>query len=461
MKQILAFLLLVLPLAAEGPEPVLLRYKSDPGTVLRYRVRILNQQDARVGERSQSISFERTGRRTLLVFDRSTDPPRLTFSFEEEMGDARVLSYSEDGKDRLEAARADIQPTLPRSNRQLAFFTLDDQGREQEDLTKLPLDAALLRSLSDIQVLPDGPVAAGDGWKRELRPGPLACRYDYAVAAPAEGGRPEVTSTFAVEAPQQAEGPVLTFAPGEVSMRFDAELGILVSLRGKVGVTATAPDKVDTLTITLEMELEGVERLRSEALASVATEGGFLATVYRAYETGIVDRAALGLEEFLERYPESRWRAGAKGLLDGLRATFPLLLAEAPALAPKEWIGAPPDLHGKVVLLAFWTTWEENCRAAVPSLAKWTEAFGPSGLVVAGVTSLDDRQDRAAVEEFASQQALPFPVAIDDGEKTFSSFRVLTIPHLFLLDRHGRVRWQGHPSQAAVVEYMIRGLLAE
>ncbi len=460
MKQLIA-LLLVLPLAADGSDPVLLRYKSEPGTVLRYRVRIVNQQDASVGERSQSITFERTGRRTLLLFDRSNDPPRLTLSSEDDMEDARILAYSEDGKDRLEAARADIQPTLPRATKQLAFYTLDDQGREQGDLTKVPLDAALLRSLSDIQILPDEPVGAGAAWKRELRPGPLVCKYDYTLAAPPEGGRLDIASTFAVEAAQPAEGPALAFAPGEVSMRFDAELGILVSLRGKVGVTATAPDKVDTLTITLELELEGVERIRSEVLASVAEEGGFLATVYRAYETGIIDRAALGLEEFIERYPESRWRAGAKGLLDGLRATFPLLLAEGPALSPKEWIGATPDLGGKVVLLSFWTTWEENCRAAVPSLVKWSEAFAPSGLVVVGVTGLDDRQDRAAVEEFAAQQALPFPVAIDDGEKTFSSFRVLTIPHLFLLDKRGRVRWQGHPSQATVVEYMIRGLLAE
>lgn len=458
MKHLLS-LLIALPLVADDAEPVLLRYKAEPGTVLRYRVRIVNRQEARAGERRQTIEFERTGRRTLVVFDRSADPPRFTFSSEDDMNDARLLSYEEDGKDRLEAARADIQPTLPRAAKQLAFFTLDDQGREMEDLSSLPLDAALLRSLSDIQILPDAPVAVRETWTRELRAGPLLCKYEYALAS--DGARPKIVSRFTVETLQPPAGTSLSFAPGEVAMEFDADLGILVSLRGKTGVTATATDKEDALSVALEIELDGLERLRSEVLASVAEEGGILATVYRAYETGILDRAALGLEEFLERYPDSRWRAGAKGLLDGLRATFPLLLSEAPAPVIQEWIGGQPEIAGQVVLLAFWTTWEENCRASTPALTRWSETFGPSGLVVAGVTMIDDRQDRSAVEEFVSRQALPFPMGIDDGEKTFSAFHVVTIPHLFLLDKRGRVRWQGHPAQASVVEYMIRSLLAE
>ncbi len=462
MKRLLP-LVLVLSLCADDAKPVLLRYKAEAGTVLRYRVRIVNRQEAKSGDHAQSITFERVGRRTLLLFDRTQKPPRITLSSEDETDEARILAYTEDGKDRLEAARADIQPTLPRATKQLAFFTLDDQGREQEDLTKLPLDAALLRSLSDIQVLPDAAATAGDTWKRELRAGPLVCRYEYAVAGadPSQPARVEVHSKFAVETDQPPPGQTLSFQPGEVAMRFDAEQGVLQWLQGKVGVTASAPGKEDALTLTLELELEGVERLRPEALTKVAEEGGFLATVYRAYETGILDRASLGLEEFVQRFPESRWSSGAKEMLDGLRGTFPLLLTEAPPVVAKEWLGAAPDTKGKVVLVAFWTTWEGNCRAAVPSLAKWAEAFGSQGLVVEGVTSLDDKQDRAAVGEFVSQQGIQFPIAIDDGEKTFAAFRVATIPHLFLIDKLGRVRWEGHPSQATVVEYEIRSLLAE
>src|SRR5947208_3677112 len=70
------------------------------------------------------------------------------------------------------------------------------------------------------------------------------------------------------------------------------------------------------------------------------------------------------------------------------------------------------DYKGKVVVLDFYATWCEPCRAEVPRLVKLQKDYGPGGLQVIGlnVGGEDDRAKvRAFAREFDIQYSLGFP----------------------------------------------------
>jgi thiol-disulfide isomerase/thioredoxin len=99
----------------------------------------------------------------------------------------------------------------------------------------------------------------------------------------------------------------------------------------------------------------------------------------------------------------------------------------------------PEDIggwKGKVVVLEFWASWCVPCRMTAPKLNAWHERFKAEGLEVLGITT-----DPVV---FASQAAVEFgigySVASDDSQATSRTFRALSIPTLFVIDREGVVR---------------------
>ena len=61
----------------------------------------------------------------------------------------------------------------------------------------------------------------------------------------------------------------------------------------------------------------------------------------------------------------------------------------APALSPGQWINSEPitieNLHGRVVLVDFWTFGCYNCRNTLPALKRFDAAYRDKGLTIVGV----------------------------------------------------------------------------
>ena len=165
------------------------------------------------------------------------------------------------------------------------------------------------------------------------------------------------------------------------------------------------------------------------------------------------------------------------GLLGGALAARPATTAGTPlpieALSPSlagatSWLNSPPltldGLHGKVVLVDFWTYSCINCLRTLPYVRAWARTYASQGLVVIGVHApeFEFEHDPGRVGKALHDQHVDWPVAIDDDFRIWRSFHNQAWPALYFLDAQGRVRHhQLGEGGYAEAERVIRELLAQ
>jgi thiol-disulfide isomerase/thioredoxin len=140
----------------------------------------------------------------------------------------------------------------------------------------------------------------------------------------------------------------------------------------------------------------------------------------------------------------------------------------APEISSGLWINSEPltlkSLHGRVVLIEFWTFACYNCRNTLPSLKKWDAQYRDKGLTIIGVHTpeLDFERDIDQLRREVAGLGIKYPVVTDQDYTTWKAYRVEAWPTLFVLDKLGRVRWT-HVGEGYYddTEKVIKQLLAE
>jgi cytochrome c biogenesis protein CcdA/thiol-disulfide isomerase/thioredoxin len=121
-------------------------------------------------------------------------------------------------------------------------------------------------------------------------------------------------------------------------------------------------------------------------------------------------------------------------------------------------------LRGKVVLVDFWTYSCINCLRTLPHLRAWDDAYRQAGLVIVGVHSPEFAFERVPgnVSSAVARLGIRYPVALDNGFRTWRAYRNQYWPAKYLIDRAGRVRYT-HFGEGAYheTEETIRRLLGE
>jgi DNA-binding beta-propeller fold protein YncE len=100
------------------------------------------------------------------------------------------------------------------------------------------------------------------------------------------------------------------------------------------------------------------------------------------------------------------------------------------------------DLHGKFVLLDFWTYCCINCMHILPELEKLEQAY-PKNLVVIGVHSakFETEKDSKNITEAIVRYRIKHPVVNDAGHVLWERFGVNAWPTLILIDPEGYAVW--------------------
>lgn len=125
----------------------------------------------------------------------------------------------------------------------------------------------------------------------------------------------------------------------------------------------------------------------------------------------------------------------------GLEAgTFSALKNPRPAVdfSLKDLSGASrrlSDFRGKTVLLHFWASWCEPCKAEYPALKRLWDELGGKDFVILAVA--EDSAER--VRPFVQERGVGFPVLIDQYGGVMRSYGVSVIPVSFVIDKDGMI----------------------
>lgn len=112
------------------------------------------------------------------------------------------------------------------------------------------------------------------------------------------------------------------------------------------------------------------------------------------------------------------------------RPTPPLALAafEGPA-----WTMA--DARGQVLLLNFWASWCEPCRAEMPALELLAERHQADRLAVIAV---NHRETDAAIRRYLAQWPITLPIVRDPDGAAARAYGVRVFPTTVVIGRDGR-----------------------
>ncbi len=132
------------------------------------------------------------------------------------------------------------------------------------------------------------------------------------------------------------------------------------------------------------------------------------------------------------------------------------------------WINTEPitteALHGKVVLVEFWTYSCINCLNVLPHVRDWHARYRDQGLLVLGVHTPEFayEKDIGNVKGAVKRLGIEFPVVTDNDFARWRAFGNQYWPAMYFADAQGRIRHhhfgEGEYGQS---EGVIRQLLAE
>lgn len=138
----------------------------------------------------------------------------------------------------------------------------------------------------------------------------------------------------------------------------------------------------------------------------------------------------------------------------GASVLLPAARAQAPAFERSPWPrrDATPNLEtvdlqgrrvrladfkGRAVLLNFWASWCEPCRAEMPTLQGLPPLLGEDRLAV---IALNFKEPPERAQRFIAQTSLTLPVWLDPMGEHAKAWGVRVFPTTVLIDRQGRAR---------------------
>ncbi len=148
---------------------------------------------------------------------------------------------------------------------------------------------------------------------------------------------------------------------------------------------------------------------------------------------------ALAAELIASSAPE-KYKLWTKGFLNRLDSYSKPVSLQFTAVDGREVDLA--KIKGKVVLVDFWATWCGPCVKELPRVKAAYDKFRGQGFEVIGISCDTDKRK---LEEYVKQHGVSWPQYFDgkqqDDNKFTGEFGIDGIPHMFLVDKKGLLRF--------------------
>ena len=97
------------------------------------------------------------------------------------------------------------------------------------------------------------------------------------------------------------------------------------------------------------------------------------------------------------------------------------------------------DLRGQVVIVNVWTSWCPPCKREMPAFQRVYQEYESRGLVILAVDAFqqDILED---VRLFVNNNALTFPILLDERSEVLSTYQISAFPSTFFVDQEGVIR---------------------
>ena len=112
-----------------------------------------------------------------------------------------------------------------------------------------------------------------------------------------------------------------------------------------------------------------------------------------------------------------------------------------PPLALEDLAGKQHDLaayRGRVVLVNFWATWCEPCRAEMPSIDRLRNSLKGKPFEVLAVNMAEPL---SRIEKFSASLPLGFPLLRDRDGSVSKTWKAKLLPASYLIGRDGRIHY--------------------
>ena len=95
------------------------------------------------------------------------------------------------------------------------------------------------------------------------------------------------------------------------------------------------------------------------------------------------------------------------------------------------------DYEGDVIIMNFWATWCPPCRAEMPGINRFYEAYKDDGLVV---LAINEEESAETVRPFIQSNEFSFPILLDIEGRVAQQYSTRSFPTTFIIDREGVIQ---------------------
>lgn len=95
------------------------------------------------------------------------------------------------------------------------------------------------------------------------------------------------------------------------------------------------------------------------------------------------------------------------------------------------------DYAGDVIIMNFWATWCPPCRAEMPGLNRFYEAYRDKGVVL---LAINEEESVETVRPFIQNNNFTFPILLDLQGRVAQQYSTRSFPTTFIIDRHGTIQ---------------------